>query len=100
MWLIIAIGMCRVIGLYSEKANMRTVQITIDSDLLDDVDAAVQEIGSNRSAFIRAALKLALRRHDIEKQEARHAAGYAAHPVQPDEFDGWETEQVWGAWPK
>ena len=75
---------------------MKTVQITIDSDLLNDVDAAVEEIGSNRSAFIRAALKMALHRHETEKQEARHAAGYAAHPVQPGEFDGWESEQVWG----
>ena len=39
---------------------------------------------------------LALRQHEIEKQEARHAAGYAAHPVQAGEFDDWETEQVWG----
>ena len=88
------------LGWYLEEATMRTVQIRIDSDLLDDVDAAAQEIGSNRSDFIRAALKLALRRYEIEKQEARHAAGYAAHPVQPGEFDGWETEQVWGLWPK
>jgi len=39
---------------------------------------------------------LALRQHGIEKQEARHTAGYAAHPVQAGEFDDWETEQVWG----
>lgn len=75
---------------------MKTVQITIDNDLLDDVDAAVQELGASRSAFIRSALKMALRRYEIKKQEARHATGYAAHPVQPEEFDGWETEQVWG----
>lgn len=74
---------------------MKTVQITIDSDLLDDVDAAVRELGASRSAFIRAALKMALRRHAVEKQEARHAAGYAVHPVLPEEFDEWETEQVW-----
>ena len=75
---------------------MKTVQVSIDSDLLEDVDAAVRELGASRSAFIRAALKAALRQHEIERQEARHAAGYAAHPVQPGEFDGWETEQVWG----
>ncbi len=75
---------------------MKTVQITIDNDLLEDVDAAVEELGASRSAFIRSALKLALQRHALAKQEARHAAGYAAHPVQPGEFDSWESEQVWG----
>ena len=75
---------------------MRTVQITIDSTLLEKVDAAVQELGASRSAFIRSALILALQRHTLAKQETRHAAGYAAHPVQPGEFDGWEPEQVWG----
>jgi len=75
---------------------MKTVQITIDNDLLEDVDAAVEELGASRSAFIRSALKLALQRHALAKQEARHAAGYAAHPVQSGEFDGWESEQVWG----
>jgi metal-responsive CopG/Arc/MetJ family transcriptional regulator len=75
---------------------MKTVQMTIDNDLLEDVDAAVQELGTSRSAFVRAALKLALQQHENSKREAQHAAGYAAHPVQPGEFDGWEEEQVWG----
>ena len=73
---------------------MKTVQMTIDVDLLEDVDTAVQELGTSRSAFVRAALKMAIQRHAIMKQEARHAAGYAAHPVQPGEFDGWEEDGV------
>lgn len=73
---------------------MKTVHIVLDNELLEDVDAAAQKSGASRSAFIRSALKLALQRHAVAKQEARHAAGYAAHPVQPGEFDGWESEQV------
>ena len=71
---------------------MKTVQITIDKDLLEDADAVAQEAGVSRSAFIRSALRLALQRRAVAKQEARHAAGYAAHPVQPGEFDDWESE--------
>jgi metal-responsive CopG/Arc/MetJ family transcriptional regulator len=75
---------------------MKTIWLTIDQGLLEDVDAAVEKLGTSRSAFMRAALKLALQRYAIELQESQHAAGYAALPAQPGEFDGWEAEQVWG----
>lgn len=29
------------------------------------------------------------------KLEAQHRQGYAAHPVNGDEFSRWEAEQVW-----
>jgi metal-responsive CopG/Arc/MetJ family transcriptional regulator len=74
---------------------MKTIQMTIDPELLDDVDAAVKELGTNRSAFMRDALVDALRQLSIRRLEERHAAGYAAHPPEPGEFDGWEDEQVW-----
>jgi metal-responsive CopG/Arc/MetJ family transcriptional regulator len=74
---------------------MKTIQMTIDEPLLSQVDRAVDELGTNRSAFIREALALALRQFQIRKLEEKHAAGYVAYPVQPGEFDGWESEQVW-----
>lgn len=73
----------------------RTVQITIDDELLQTVDETVSEMETNRSAFIREALQLALKRIQILRMETQHAAGYARHPATPGEFDGWETEQVW-----
>jgi len=75
----------------------RTVQITIDDALLQVVDKTVSEMDTNRSAFIRQALQLALKRIQTLRLEQQHAAGYALHPVVPGEFDGWETEQVWEA---
>lgn len=75
---------------------MKTIQMTIDEALLDSVDEAVGELNTNRSAFIRDALKLALRRVKIRQMEQKHADGYAGKPVAPGEFDGWESEQVWG----
>jgi len=75
----------------------RTVQITIDDALLQVVDKTVSEMDTNRSAFIRQALQLALKRIQILQMEQQHEAGYALHPVVPGEFDGWETEQAWEA---
>lgn len=76
--------------------TMKTIQMTIDDGLLTEVDQAVAELQTNRSAFMREALLAALRRLRMQTLEAQHRRGYAQHPVQPDEFDGWESEQVWG----
>ncbi|HMN31588.1 MAG TPA: ribbon-helix-helix domain-containing protein [Caldilineaceae bacterium] len=75
---------------------MKTIQITIDQDLLQNVDQVVQELGETRSAFVRQALEQALRQWQIHKLELQHATGYARHPVAPGEFDDWESEQHWG----
>lgn len=76
---------------------MKTIQMTIDDDLLTEVDQATATLQTNRSAFIRSALHLALRHYRIEQLEHQHAAGYARLPIAPDEFDVWEAEQQWGA---
>ena len=75
---------------------MKTIQMTIDDPLLAEVDQVIRALSTTRSALIRQALQLALRRHKIAKMEERHAEGYARHPVEPGEFDVWETEQTWG----
>lgn len=75
---------------------MKTIQMTIDDDLLAEVDRATETLQTNRSAFIRSALQLALRYHRTQQLEQQHAAGYARSPVAPDEFDVWEAEQQWG----
>lgn len=75
---------------------MKTIQMTIDESLLADVDKATEDLNTTRSAFIRAALRLALRQHLIGKLEEEHARGYARQPVTPDEFEVWEGEQAWG----
>jgi metal-responsive CopG/Arc/MetJ family transcriptional regulator len=75
---------------------MKTIQMTIDEPLLEEVDDAIQELKTTRSAFIRSALRHELRQHVISKLEQQHAEGYAKHPVMQGEFDVWETEQAWG----
>ena len=77
-----------------DNLKMKTIQITIDEQLLASVDKAVSELGATRSAFIRDALQWALQRAQIRRLEEQHETGYRTHPVAPGEFDGWD--QQWG----
>ncbi len=75
---------------------MKTIQMTIDEELLAQVDQAIGALNMTRSAFIRSALALALRRRQTLELERRHAEGYARYPVAPGEFDLPESEHAWG----
>ena len=76
---------------------MKTVQMTLDEELVAAVDRAAKKLGTTRSAFARQALKNALERLRVEALERRHREGYARYPVEPDEFGDWESEQEWGS---
>jgi metal-responsive CopG/Arc/MetJ family transcriptional regulator len=73
---------------------MKTIRMTIDEELLNLVDTAVQALGTNRSAFLREALRLALKRMQIVAMEKQQIAGYKRYPLQAAEFDVWQSEQV------
>ncbi len=75
---------------------MRTVQMTLDDDLVKAVDRVSKELNTNRSAFTRKALREALSRYNLEQLEREHRRGYVQHPVTAEEFSVWETEQAWG----
>jgi metal-responsive CopG/Arc/MetJ family transcriptional regulator len=75
---------------------MRTVQMTLDDDLVDAVDTIVKELKTTRSAFTRTALREALENMKARRLEAKHRKGYELHPVSRDEFSVWESEQNWG----
>lgn len=74
---------------------MKTVQMTLDDDLVDAIDKAARRLGTSRSAFTRKALRHALAGLRTQELERKHRRGYERHPVKPDEFDLWEDEQVW-----
>ena len=74
---------------------MKTVQLTLDEPLVEEVDRAVRELGTSRSAFTRAALRAALARRQVKALEKRHRQGYELQPVHPSEVNEWEEEQVW-----
>jgi metal-responsive CopG/Arc/MetJ family transcriptional regulator len=75
---------------------MRTVQMTLDDDLVKVVDHVSKQLQTSRSAFTRKALREALARYNLEQMELKHRQGYDQHPVAADEFSVWETEQAWG----
>jgi metal-responsive CopG/Arc/MetJ family transcriptional regulator len=75
---------------------LKTIQMTIDDELLERVDRLSTSIGMARSAFIRRALELALRELKVANLERRQIAGYQVRPVIPGEFDAWQDEQAWG----
>ena len=75
---------------------MTTIELTIDESLLAEVDKVTRLLAITRADFARLALELALRNQKTITLEQQHAQGYAHHPTKPDEFDNWESEQVWG----
>lgn len=74
---------------------METIELTIDESLLAEVDRVTRRLAMTRADFAHIALELALRNQKTIAMEQQHAQGYARSPVKPDEFDGWESEQVW-----
>ncbi len=74
---------------------MKTVQMTLDDELVDEVDAMVKKLHTTRSAFARTALRDAMESIRIKQREKMHQAGYQCKPVQTSEFGVWESEQQW-----
>jgi len=73
---------------------IKTVQMTLDENLIASVDKVAKRLGTTRSAFTRQALKLALKEVRMNELEQKHREGYKRKPVKRGEFD-WEAEQVW-----
>ena len=74
---------------------MRTVQMTLEPELVDAVDSAARRLKISRSTFTRRALAAALERLRVEALERRDREGYRRKPVRRGEFDVWHAEQVW-----
>jgi metal-responsive CopG/Arc/MetJ family transcriptional regulator len=75
---------------------MRTIQMTLNDELVEKVDKIVEELKTTRSAFTRDALKEAVDRFHVKRLEAEHRKGYERNPLSKDEFSVWEKEQDWG----
>ncbi len=75
---------------------MKTVQMSLDEDLIATVDKVAKKLRTSRSAFMREALRSALERIRVQELERKHREGYTRKPVKKGEFGIWEREQVWG----
>ena len=83
--------------MYSPPMSARPVQISLDSELLSQIDADPEVRERGRSAFIRSAVELYLKakqRREIETRLAQAYAGQAASLLE-------EVEDLLGAqsWP-
>ena len=79
---------------------MQVVEIEIDERLLTAVDDAAANLQTNRSDFIKNAVLKALREvwrnQSDEEKVQRFIKSYERHPQQPEEYEIWQEEQVWG----
>jgi metal-responsive CopG/Arc/MetJ family transcriptional regulator len=75
---------------------MKTVQMTLDEDLVVQVDKVAKQIGTTRSAFTRDALRVAITGVRMKELERKHREGYQRKPVKRGEFSVWENEHAWG----
>ena len=75
---------------------MRTIQMTLDDDLVATVDKLAKKLKTTRSAFTRKALENAIKQLNVEMLEQKHKKGYERNPAGKKEFDAWESEQAWG----
>ena len=69
--------------------------MTLEGDLVAQVDRAARKLRTTRSGFARQALRQALERLAALEAERRHRKGYEARPVRRGEFDFWASEQAW-----
>lgn len=75
---------------------MKTIQMTLDEELVNRVDKVVKVLKTTRSAFTRDALNEAIKRIETDRLEEKHRRGYQLHPAEDTEFSIWEDEQEWG----
>jgi metal-responsive CopG/Arc/MetJ family transcriptional regulator len=75
---------------------MKTIQMTLDDDLVKEVDQVVKELKTTRSAFTRTALSEAITKVKTMRMEEQQRKGYQYKPVNINEFSVWENEQDWG----
>lgn len=74
---------------------METIQIVIDTKLLEATDRAARRTKLNRSALVRAALRGHLRNLKTRELEERDRRGYEVLLHEGKESADWESEAEW-----
>lgn len=74
---------------------MKKIHLTLDDDLIREVDVIVKKMETSRSEFTRMALQDAIHKIKERELEKKHKEGYKKYPVTKNEFGVWENEQSW-----
>jgi len=64
-----------------------TIQVTLEEELLREMDRTVKKLRTTRSALIRDSIRQYLKMIQVQQLEAKHRAGYSKQPVAKGEFD-------------
>jgi len=75
---------------------LKTIQMTIDASMLEEVDDVVAQLDTTRSAFIRDALGTALKAHRLRELRRLDEEGYRLIPPDDEEVEEWAGVQDWG----
>jgi metal-responsive CopG/Arc/MetJ family transcriptional regulator len=74
---------------------MKTIQITIDPELLHKIDHDEESIKKGRSAFLRQAVRYYLEQKRLKSISEKYRSGYSQALEKDDDLTIWEDEQVW-----
>jgi metal-responsive CopG/Arc/MetJ family transcriptional regulator len=75
---------------------MKNVQISFDENLLKQVDKIAKSSAVSRSAIVREALKIWIRRKEIKQFEDEWITKLKEHPDDEKEADKWIKAELWG----
>ena len=75
--------------------NMKAIQITMDEDLLERLDATEEVRREGRSAVLRKAAALYLRQRRAGAIASAYQRAYAKRGGLGTEFTGWDDEGTW-----
>lgn len=75
--------------------SIRNIQITVDEEMLREVDRLAEPLGLKRSEIVRRALRLWLQRRAIERFEEDWIKALHDRPDDPHRADDWRPVQTW-----
>jgi hypothetical protein len=74
---------------------MKTIQITINPELLRRIGDDEESKMKGRSAFLRKAVRYYLEQKKLRSITEQYRSGYTREPSKNDDLNSWEEEQVW-----
>lgn len=77
---------------------MKAIQITLDEETLQALDADEEVHRTGRSALFRALAREYLRRRRARQIREQYARAYGKEGGADPEWEGWEDEGAWPPW--
>lgn len=76
--------------------EVMSVLVELDEKIVPEIDILARNSKKSRADYVNEILRRALRRESIEEKIKRHRESYEKFPQQPEEYEIWQDEQVWG----